>query len=255
MPTIDQNADKFARNLEAIKKATVDHVYKLGDGLSRQEMTVLIDRLDFTALVNDLGYTKSVDELMASYKGVLQGLEGIAPVSETVLQALANTDRAFYLGKGTDLANTIKQELTRGALQGLSRETMKAAIADVTGFSAPQVKTIIDTSMRVFSRSVTASMADNLPETAKYIYVGPVDGKTRDICLAMVAAGEMTREQIASQFPGAFIDGGGHNCRHSFRLVTSSSSKISKESEAKKEIADNPPSKPPQTELEKALDK
>jgi len=254
MPTIDQNADKFARNLEAIKKATVDHVYKLGDGLSRQEMTVLIDRLDFTALVNDLGYTKSVDELMASYKGVLQGLEGIAPVSETVLQALANTDKAFYLGKGTDLANTIKQELTRGALQGLSRETMKAAIADVTGFSAPQVRTIIDTAMRTFSRDVGVAMSENLPANTLYFYAGPADIKTRDICLAMLSAGNLTTAQIDSQFPGSRSSGGGHNCRHNWARVSDLSHKFSKQKEAEQLIKDNPPKTKPQTPLEKSLD-
>ena len=255
MPLIEKNAELFANAVEAVKRATVDHVYNLGQNLSRQELVVLVDSLDFTALVNGLGYERAVDDLLGTYVGVLGELEGIAPVSETVLQALANTDRSFYLGKGTDLANTIKQELTRGALQGLSRDTMRAAIADVSGFTAPQVRTIIDTSVRVFSRSVTAAMADNLPDTAKYIYVGPVDDKTRDICLAMVAAGPLTQAEVDAQFPGGFVDGGGFNCRHSWRLVTSQSNKIEKQGEAESIISKNPPNTTPQTELEKSLAK
>jgi hypothetical protein len=36
----------------------------------------------------------------------------------------------------------------------------------------------------------------------------------------MGAAGELTREEIDSQFPGAFVDGGGYNCRHSWVPVS-----------------------------------
>jgi len=37
----------------------------------------------------------------------------------------------------------------------------------------------------------------------------------------------MTREDIDSQYPGAFGDGGGFNCRHRWARETSSSKKLS----------------------------
>ena len=220
MATIAKEAVDFAKRVEAIKRATVNYVYDLGAGLSRQELAVLIDSIDFTALVNDLGYVSNVDKLVGSYVNILRGLDPLAPVSEEVLQALANTDRAFYLSKGGDLANTMKQELARGALLGRSRSEMRNAIAELGGFRADQIETLVDTSQRVFSRSVTAAMADELPDDTKYVYFGANDDKTRPICQEMLAAGPLTQAEIDARFPGAFIEGGGYNCRHSWRIAT-----------------------------------
>jgi len=252
MPSIAKEAVDFSKRVEAIKQATVDYVYNLGQGLSRQDLAVLVSEIDFTALVNDLGYVSNVDKMIASYEGILKGLDPLAPVSEEVLQALASTDKAFYLSKGSDLANTMKQELTRGALLGTKRADMKATIEGLSGFKDYQVEALVDTSQRVFSRSVTAAMADELPDDTKYIYVGATDEKTRDICLEMLAAGELTQAEIEDQFPGAFITGGGINCRHSWRIVTAKSDKLSTEGKAQELLKDNPPSKPPQTPVEQA---
>ena len=218
--TIAKEAADFAKRVEAIKAATVDYVYNLGQGLSRQELAVLVSEIDFTALVNELGYVSNVDKMVGSYVNILKGLDPIAPLSEEVLQALAQTDRAFYLAKGGDLANTMKQELTRGALLGSTRSQMKTALTELSGYRPDQIETLIDTSQRVFSRSVTAAMADELPDDTKYVYVGALDDKTRDICLEMLSAGALTMAEIDAQFPGAFIEGGGFNCRHQWRIAT-----------------------------------
>lgn len=220
MATISKEAVAFAKRVEAIKVATVDYVYNLGQGLSRQELAVLVGNIDFTALVNELGYVSNVDKLVGSYVNILKDLDPIAPLSEEVLQALANTDRAFYLSKGGDLANTMKQELTRGALIGSSRSQAKAALTELSGYRPDQIETLIDTSQQVFSRSVTAAMADELPDSTKYVYVGANDDKTREICLEMLNAGELTMAEIEAQFGNAFIEGGGWNCRHQWRIAT-----------------------------------
>lgn len=237
MDNIEKTAIAFTKRVEAIKNATVDYVYDLGGNLSRQELATLIGGLDFNALVNQLGYESSVDELIESYVTVLKDLNQIAPLSEEVLEALANTDRAFYLSKGGDLANTMKQELSRGALLGIGRTAMKSSLAELGGYRPDQIQTLVDTAVRTFGRTVNVAMMDELPDTAKYFYFGPVDDKTRDICLEMAAAGEMTQDQIVSQFgSGVLTDGGGYNCRHEWRLVTSKSSKLEKSEEAEKRL-------------------
>ena len=220
MPTIAKEAADFAKRVEAIKTATVNYVYELGQGMTRQELTVLVAQIDFTALVNELGYGASVDQVAANYVNILRGLDPIAPLSEEVLQALVNTDKAFLAGKGADLANTMKRELTQGIIGGSSRAQIAEAIKEVSGFRPDQVETLIDTSQRVFSRSVTAAMADELPEETKYVYSGALDDKTRDICVQMLSAGALTRAEIEAEFGNAFIEGGGWNCRHSWRIAT-----------------------------------
>ena len=102
MPTIEKTAIEFAKRVEAIKLATVDYIYDLGANLSRQELAILISEIDFTAVVNELGYVSNLDKLTARYIDVLRGLDPIAPLSDDILQALVNTDRAFYLAKDVE---------------------------------------------------------------------------------------------------------------------------------------------------------
>jgi len=240
MPSIEQSAASFARRVDAIKAATVDYVYDLGGGLSRQELAVLVDRIDFTALVDQLGYSGSVEALMGDYVSILRDLDPIAPLSDEVLEALANTDRAFYLSKGGDLASTMKQEIARGALLGSSRSEMKAALSELSGYRADQIQTLIDTSMRVYSRSVNVAMMNELPPDTKYYYFGPVDDKTRDICLDMASAGQLTEAEIASRWGSdVLVNGGGYNCRHEWRMVTTQYPKLNKTKEAQARIAED----------------
>ena len=64
-------------------------------------------------------------------------------------------------------------------------------------------------------------MMDIAPSNTKYVYIGPVDEKTRDECLQMASAGRLTLEQIKSQFGEAvLVDGGGFNCRHKWEIAS-----------------------------------
>ena len=64
-------------------------------------------------------------------------------------------------------------------------------------------------------------MMDIAPSNTKYVYIGPVDEKTRDECLQMASAGRLTLDQIKSQFGEAvLVDGGGFNCRHKWEIAS-----------------------------------
>ena len=63
---------------------------------------------------------------------------------------------------------------------------------------------------------------DTLPSAQKYRYDGPLDDSTRDECVDMINAGELTENQIISQFSGygdVLISGGGFNCRHQWMPI------------------------------------
>ena len=64
-------------------------------------------------------------------------------------------------------------------------------------------------------------MAQNAPANLMYVYTGPIDDRTSDICLQISAAGPMTLKQIDNRFPSTFENGGHFNCRHQFRRFTS----------------------------------
>ena len=113
---------------------------------------------------------------------------------------------------------------------------------------ADQARTLANTALNSFERSVTSEMTRLDPPTAKYVYQGVVDDKTRDICLAMISAGALTKDEVDSHFPGAFIDGGGFNCRHRWAKDTSVSKKLTASKEqTEKFIAKRGSSYKPQT--------
>jgi hypothetical protein len=76
-----------------------------------------------------------------------------------------------------------------------------------------QVDTIITTSMATYSRSLTLLQLEQNP-TQSLIYQGPMDSKTRPVCIRMLKEGGMTQAQVEAKYPGALRDGGGFNCRH-----------------------------------------
>ena len=66
-------------------------------------------------------------------------------------------------------------------------------------------------------------MIDRLPTDTKLRYSGPIDDRTRDVCLDMWGAGNLTKEQIESRFGASvFVSAGGYNCRHRWIPVAAS---------------------------------
>jgi len=232
---IDTAAARFAARVQQVSTSIVDFVYEQGGQLSRDQLATIISRLDIENLVGD-PLRNEVKLILSDYSKVLAAMEATAPVTETVLLALQSSDRATYLGVVRGIEDTIRAELTKGVLGGFSRSEMVSALRANSNLSQSNVQTIVDTTMRTFSRQVSAAMANNDPPNAKYVYIGPVDDKTRDVCLEMVAAGALTRKEIDARFPGAFVDGGGFNCRHRWALETDLSGKLNHQEKAEKVV-------------------
>tara|TARA_Y100001934_G_scaffold105193_1_gene129454 strand:- start:3001 stop:3543 length:543 start_codon:yes stop_codon:yes gene_type:complete len=172
---------------------------------------------------------------MLSYERVLAGMEMTGAVSNESLTALLRMDRAKFAAEAGIMGNTIRTEVARGILAGASEASIAEGILKGSGgvLRADQAQTLANTALNTFERNVTLEMAELDPPDATYVYQGPVDDKTRDICLDMASAGSLTREQIETQYPGAFGDGGGFNCRHRWARETSVSKKLTA---TKKEI-------------------
>ena len=80
----------------------------------------------------------------------------------------------------------------------------------------------INDSMNNMSRSVTTQMMKDAPPDLTYVYIGPVDEKTRDFCLSAIQAGPITMAQIESMgWRSSLTEGGGINCRHGWELASS----------------------------------
>jgi hypothetical protein len=84
-----------------------------------------------------------------------------------------------------------------------------------------QVNALVNTSMRTVSRATFAAGTQDLPDEAKYVYVGPLDDRTRDVCRNALQ-GQPDDGYTKAEIRGLDVDlinGGGWNCRHDWRVV------------------------------------
>ena len=82
-----------------------------------------------------------------------------------------------------------------------------------------QLEAALNTAMSSYSRIVTKIMMESLPPNQKYIYVGPIDDRTRDECIRYWSAGAKTLAEIQNEGWGeSLVVGGGVNCRHQWTI-------------------------------------
>ena len=88
-------------------------------------------------------------------------------------------------------------------------------------FQGHFVPSISGTTLNSYSRTISNSMMEVAPKNTKYVYIGPSDEKTRDICLRQISAGRKTLAQIKSTFgEEVLVEGGGFNCRHKWEIAS-----------------------------------
>ena len=118
------------------------------------------------------------------------------------------------------LSAQVQQQATLGAFTGLTSEQIVSNIESVA-LSASQVETLVTTSLNNYSRAVTYGVMQEEPADTLYWYIGPVDGKTRDICMRYTSIGKVTQKEIQKLDNGEYslVYGGGYNCRHKWEIA------------------------------------
>jgi hypothetical protein len=232
----DQIAQQFAQALQKAQAQMVEDILDLQRSLTKDEFISLISTLDVDDYIfNQIGMQNDLNQYIASYEGVLLGMEPTGQVTEETLQALVRLDEATFRKQISTMGEQIIDEAVKGIIGSKTeREIAQSMLGSV--LRPDQAETLANTALNTFERNVTAQMTAFDPEDATYVYQGPIDEKTRDICLKMMASGSMTRDEIDSQYPGAFVDGGGYNCRHRFARETSVSRKLTDPQQAEKFI-------------------
>ena len=137
-------------------------------------------------------------------------------MTEQQIQLLIEMDIEVWDSYLPYLSAQIKQQIVLGAYSGLTAAEIVANIGSAT-LTGTQVATHITTSLNNYSRSINLLMMEESPKETLYQYVGPIDGRTRDICLRMGSKGTLTQSQIEKAYGrDVLIYGGGYNCRHAW---------------------------------------
>ena len=107
-------------------------------------------------------------------------------------------------------------------MRGGRRRQLSEEIAKILNIAEARTQTLYDTAVSIYGRQVEAEQAGDDPSTT-FVYMGPVDAKTRDFCLRHVGK-VYTRAEIDQldngQLSNVFLAGGGYNCRHVFQEIS-----------------------------------
>ena len=230
----------YAKAGERVQQELVKQVFDLQkQGLSKNEILLVLQGLDMEDIIlNKLNLNADIDRLMLEYQNVLGAMEMTGTVTAESLTALQRIDRNSFAKQAGVMGELIKKEVARGVIAGATEKEIADGILRGAGgvLRADQAETLANTALNQFERNVTVEMAELDPANATYVYLGIIDDKTRDICLEMMSAGALTRSEIDSRYAGAFIDGGGFNCRHRWARETSVSRKLTDTKDAAKQI-------------------
>jgi hypothetical protein len=230
--TISNSAEEFAKNHEIIVAKLVDELVGLSTALPKNELLKVVSTIDIETFMNeDLGFANEIEKLMLGYKSVLLDTPFFASISEDSLEALASLDEATYFAHSTMVSNKVRLEVMKGVIAGKSNSMISKTMRGI--LRPDQANVLAHTSMQNFSRAVVKSQMDNAPKETKYVYQGALKDTSRDICVDMVSAGELTMDEIIDTYgEGVLLDGGGFNCVHRWTPVTSSSETLTDKAKA-----------------------
>ena len=236
---IENVALKVTAIIELAKEQLIDDLYVLGREIGKNEVFVktLLD-LDIAKLLQDK-IKKGTSMYTIAHRNVLEQTIQFADIDASVLMSYIELNQQVF--NQTIIRTTaahIKNEVAKGVLSGLKSKDILKRVTSAS-ISTSQIETLVNTTLNTYSRTISNTMMDKAPKNTKYIYIGAIDGKTRDICLQMSAAGSMTLEEIGSSFGSSVLtDGGGFNCRHKWEFQSDEEVQFHKPKEAERRLKD-----------------
>lgn len=224
MPELSDRAAKdFIIALDRMRADVVKRFIALKDTVSAEELRQIIVAETRAFVFNNPKFNASFDKLIEIYGESLDNIKSFASVSEGTLQALVDIEQAGFVAEFNVEISAIQKEILNASLtnQWNQKTIINNLQTGVHGnLSEGQINTLVDTSLSVYERNVTTSMMNEMPDDTLYIYVGPADEKTRDICNEMLGVGPLTKAEIIARFgPEVLSIGGGFNCRHLWTLA------------------------------------
>ena len=219
---IDNSAQLIADLVDKARTELVNDLYKLG--LNTDDATAFAQSLLDLDVEGTLKkkLQKATSVYANAHRKVLESTIGFAEIEAATLTTFAQlNEQIFDNSIIRTISGNIKTEVSKGILAGLTADEILVNVSS-SSISNAQMQTLVNTTLNSYSRTITNQMMNVAPANTKYVYIGPVDEKTRPECLSMASAGRITESQIKSKFGASvLVDGGGFNCRHKWEIASS----------------------------------
>ena len=232
-------SENYAKAIGISVDQLIDHVldlYRLG--YSKDEVFEILSQIDIhDTFFKTAKVGAAVDELMGSYGSILGSMEMTGTVTAQFLDAFTRAESASWIAYANGQAHDIRRRLMIHVMTGSTRKQMAYDLLRSGVFTDREIRAHINTSLMNFSRSVRSKMSESHSPDRLYYYLGPMDEKTRPICLEMLSEGAIPLSEVESRYPGAMKDGAGWNCRHQWTASTDITKTESKQNAAVNRIA------------------
>jgi hypothetical protein len=215
--------------------------------LNRVEKIALFAELDLFQELQEAGLTKVVSKLEKDYIGIIESIAknktgGITALTLNDLQTLAIIDAESILRSAEAYSLQFKSSLLKGLVGGETEKEIIARLGEVP-LRANQTIAAVSTARDQFEAASVGKIFEDEPDT-KFKLAGPVDGKTRCECKAVMLTQPKegyTKKEIdkgawhklamevcpdynkriaeGKQQKYGFVNRGGFSCRHRIEIV------------------------------------
>ena len=233
---IDNASEQIIRIVDKARADMLTDLYNIKRNMTLGAFIEIVSTIDIEGTLK-----KKVQKATAVYanahRSVLESTIGFAKVESNILTGLAAlNEQLFDSSIIRVISGHIRTQIVKGVQAGLPISDIIDGVINASVSNA-QMQTLVNTTLNTYSRQVTNEMMNNVPSNTKYVYIGPVDDRTRDECLDMASAGELTEAQIISQFGSApLADGGGFNCRHKWEIASEEGTRFHEPKAAQEKI-------------------
>ena len=218
---IDSSAEQIANLVDKAREELINDLYRLGVNVDNVPafVSAILD-LDVEGTLK-AKLKKATSVYANAHRGVLESTIGFAEVNaETLTSFISLNEQVFDNAVINNISSHIRNEVVKGIQAGLNPSQIIQNVAS-SSISNSQMQTLVNTTLNSYSRTISNSMMEVAPKNTKYVYIGPSDEKTRDICLRQISAGRKTLAQIKSIFgEEVLVEGGGFNCRHKWEIAS-----------------------------------
>tara|TARA_R100001594_G_scaffold44040_1_gene76284 strand:+ start:487 stop:1203 length:717 start_codon:yes stop_codon:yes gene_type:complete len=218
---IDSSSEQIANLVDKARAELVSSLYLIGKEIGDVgEFAEALLTIDIEGSLKSK-LQKATSIYANAHRNVLESTIGFADINPRALATFATlNEQLFDNAIIRTISGNIRTQVVRGLQAGMTALEITEGVVS-SSISNAQMQTLVNTTLNSYSRQVTNQMMDIAPSNTKYVYIGPVDEKTRDECLQMASAGRLTLDQIKSQFGEAvLVDGGGFNCRHKWEIAS-----------------------------------
>ena len=237
---IDRASEQIADLVDRARAELVGSLYALGKDIKDPVLfsEALLD-IDIEGTLKSK-LKKATSVYANAHRGVLESTIGFAEINPKALSTFATlNEQLFDDSVIRTISGHIRTQVSKGLQVGLTAQQITEGVIN-SSISNAQIQTLVNTTLNTYSRQVTNQMMKNAPATTKYVYVGPVDDRTRDECLDMAEEGEITESEILTKFGEAVLaDGGGFNCRHKWEIASTEGKGFSEQSKVEGQRQEN----------------